>query len=193
MVQQERQNLAIIDSPYGGDATESCGGSWFLNLYSALSSSSTTSAASSSATGQCIAEGTTDRALNQASYTDDAMTPSTCQSLCMGYMFAGVEYSAQCCCGFSFENGANGDTVDKESCNYPCGGRAQLNSSPLFGIPVCSPGNDSLPCGGYDYINLYSALWSSTTSSASSNPAGQCIAEGAGIFVSGVNRGQFYR
>ncbi|KAJ3969097.1 glycoside hydrolase family 71 protein [Lentinula raphanica] len=126
----------------GGDSSQTCGGSYFLNLYakagtivssSTSSTSSTTTKASTTATTTktsttsstssttktstsstssasstantssfsyvgCVAEGTTGtrRALTGANYTDSAMTPAKCESLCAAYTYAGTEYSYQC-------------------------------------------------------------------------------------------------
>src|SRR5436190_19567138 len=55
---------------------------------------------SSNATVDLCSEGTNNRALPSASYTDNAaMTDESCIAYCngKGYIYVGVEYSSQCC------------------------------------------------------------------------------------------------
>lgn len=68
--------------------SEKCGSAYHLSIYKAVSSSPTTWS-----NYGCVAEGTTGtrRALIEASYDQTNMTPATCQTLCLGYNFAGVE------------------------------------------------------------------------------------------------------
>ncbi|KAJ3994580.1 glycosyl hydrolase family 71-domain-containing protein [Lentinula boryana] len=196
----------------GGDSSQTCGGSYYLNLYSksgVTSSSSTTSSTSTTTTTKttssttstsasasstssstsfsyvgCVAEGTTGtrRALTGASYTDSAMTPAKCETLCAGYTYAGTEYSTQCYCGNTItNNGATGSVVASSNCNYKCAG------------------DSSQACGGSYYLSLYSkassnspittstsstatsastASAASSTSTSTSFSAVGCVAEG---------------
>ncbi|KIK68677.1 glycoside hydrolase family 71 protein [Collybiopsis luxurians FD-317 M1] len=110
----------------------------------------------------CVAEGNTGtrRALTGASFTDKAMTPAKCQTLCAGYKYAGTEYSTQCYCGNSLQNnGATGLVKDSSNCNYKCGG------------------DSSQFCGGVYFLSLYATSTTSTTAAASFKSLG-CVAEG---------------
>ncbi|KAF5341506.1 hypothetical protein D9757_014259 [Collybiopsis confluens] len=139
-----------------GDSSQSCGGSYFLSVYS--TSMSTLPAPGSFKSLGCVAEGTTGarRALTGTSYADSAMTPAICQSLCVGYKYAGTEYGSECkldeisadigvfngCasgyCGDTFtNNGASGIIVASSNCNSKCSG------------------DTSQFCGGSYFLSLY--------------------------------------
>ncbi|KAJ3510263.1 hypothetical protein NLJ89_g4780 [Agrocybe chaxingu] len=148
-----------------GDATQKCGGSWTMNVYtynagtgsssSASSTSTTTTSASTtststttsstpSATGWtsygCVAEGTTGsrRALTGNSYSRTDMTPQLCQGLCSDYQYAGVEYGIQCYCGNSLtNNGATGTLISSNSCSNNCGGDASQKCGVAWNSAGC--------------------------------------------------------
>ncbi|WWD21023.1 hypothetical protein CI109_105504 [Kwoniella shandongensis] len=90
------------------------------------------------ATGACIAEGSTGRALTGPHTSSSSMTPATCTNFCssQGYAIAGVEYGSECWCGNVLSSGAS---LSKTStrCNVKCSGASDLT------------------CGGPASLNLY--------------------------------------
>ncbi|GHJ85743.1 hypothetical protein NliqN6_2145 [Naganishia liquefaciens] len=74
---------------------------------------------------ECMAEGTTGRALTGSTYLSDAMTIELCITYCNsnGFPLAGLEYSTECYCGTEYSNGA--DPSISSSCDMPCSGNEQ--------------------------------------------------------------------
>ena len=113
------------------------------------------------ASSDCIAEGTSGRALPDASFADSNMTPAKCMSFCGSkqYQYAGVEYGTECYCSGSLQNGASLDR--KAQCSMTCGG------------------NPSIICGGPGALNLFvnpsigNGLTQAAASSASAASAAQ--------------------
>jgi len=74
----------------------------------------------------CANEGTGGRALAKDATASSTMTTNMCQDYCTGkgYPLSGVEYSTECYCGNTLENGSTigGST----SCNMQCGGAPNL-------------------------------------------------------------------
>ena len=74
----------------------------------------------------CANEGTGGRALAKGSTASSTMTTIVCQDYCTGkgYPLSGIEYSTECYCGNSLENGSTigGSTA----CTMPCGGASNL-------------------------------------------------------------------
>ena len=70
----------------------------------------------------CVNDGLS-RALTGYSVTTGSMTVSTCLSTCAshGYIYAGIEFGAQCFCGNSLQNGL-GTSISSSACNVPCNG-----------------------------------------------------------------------
>lgn len=129
-----------------GNQLEYCGGSDRLNVYSLVSSSSTTSTPSPSATTAatvypslgCYSEATNSRALNSANdidYSATGMTVEKCGTFCQGYTFFGVEYGGECYCGNALQPGSVSEPDSQ--CYIPC------------------DGNPSEICGGPDRLNVY--------------------------------------
>lgn len=88
-----------------GDSSQKCGGGWFLSVFKASTGGSTTTTSTKTSTTPtptpatwnnygCVLEGTTGtrRSLTGASFTLTTMTPTVCQGLCAGYLYAGTEY-----------------------------------------------------------------------------------------------------
>ena len=103
-----------------GAASETCGGSWALSLYttgastgivSALPSNSTSIPAGWTASGcrQDLVDH--ERTLTVDAFTSDAMTLAMCVEHCAvrGHTIAGVEYARECYCGSAFANGGGAD------------------------------------------------------------------------------------
>lgn len=85
----------------------------------------------------CANEGTTGRALTKDVMADKALTPALCQDYCTskGHPLSGMEYSVECYCGSTLENGSTigGSTA----CVMPCGG------------------NPDFTCGGPGALSVY--------------------------------------
>ncbi|KAF9456639.1 glycosyl hydrolase family 71-domain-containing protein [Collybia nuda] len=146
-----------------GNSSDTCGAGNRISLYSAIGvkPSTTPSPTSPSSTAPtptlvpapagsaysyygCVAEGTfgSRRALTGPSFSQNNMTPQTCQSLCTGYQFAGVEYGLQCFCGNSLRNnGATGAVIDSDSCGVPCAGDPSKKCGGSWTLSVYSKGS----------------------------------------------------
>lgn len=74
----------------------------------------------------CANEPSGGRALSKASFANSTMTPTLCQDYCTtkGYPLSGTEYSTECYCGTTIENGSTlgGST----QCVMACGGNPDL-------------------------------------------------------------------
>jgi WSC domain len=129
--------------PCTGNTTEACGGPNRLNLFW----SGTTGPQTNPGPGLwnfvgCYAEGTTGRALPNGVGTTGgsaALTVSLCTSACQtaGYVLAGVEYSGECYCANTVQNGGILAPDGLTGCNMLCNG------------------NKSEFCGGGGRLNLY--------------------------------------
>lgn len=88
----------------------------------------------------CWLQGSTPgRALTDAFFEDDHMTPHACSQLCSNYTLFGLEYGSQCECGNYIIPG-RAFPVDKERCQIPCSG------------------NSSISCGGSGTLYIYQQL-----------------------------------
>lgn len=111
----------------------------------------------------CWLEGSTRRALQDAWFEDDNMTPLMCSQLCGNYTLFGLEYGGQCTCGNNIIPGRAFPVADS-SCTIPCAG------------------NSSLSCGGSGAFYIYQQLPppppppSGLFSNVSFTPGG-CLAE----------------
>ncbi|OCH94040.1 WSC-domain-containing protein [Obba rivulosa] len=74
----------------------------------------------------CIAEGTNGRALTGASTTSPNMTRALCAEFCdsKGFSIAGAEFSDECYCDNTFQNGASNTTVTWSECSNKCAGNS---------------------------------------------------------------------
>ncbi|XP_067937140.1 xylosyltransferase oxt-like [Watersipora subatra] len=75
-----------------------------------------------------------------ASSTDNS--PIYCRNLCLasGYRYAGVQYGVECFCGNTY---GKYEKLDESNCGHPC------------------PSNDTLICGGFNAMNIYSTGYGS--------------------------------
>jgi hypothetical protein len=134
-----------------GDATETCGGSNRLNLYSfgidtlpfstSLPTSTSTSTLATSVTHSTSASPTISNWSFAGCYVDSVnkrtlsvpfqlppaagdMTIEACTALCKaeGYKIAGVEYGAECFCDNAFRNGGLPETDSITKCDMACSG-----------------------------------------------------------------------
>lgn len=94
-----------------------------------ITSSSTTSSTTAVPTGGyqylgCANEGTNGRALAKDATASATLTVESCQQYCTskGYPLSGMEYSTECYCGSTLENGAT--VGGSTQCTMPCGGNA---------------------------------------------------------------------
>ncbi|KAK7924877.1 WSC domain-containing protein [Apiospora marii] len=141
------------NTPCDGNKTETCGGAGFLSLYTNPKNNGpqpNTGVPGWNSIG-CYSEGTNGRTLTYQANTGNANSALTCTAACAaaGYTLAGTEYSGQCFCGNSFQNGGAPAT---SGCSMLCSG------------------NQTEICGGPDRLNVYSssgaALPSGTTTTA---------------------------
>lgn len=107
----------------------------------------------------CYREGINGRALANKQFSMPDMTVDSCQSLCEGERFYGVEYGTECYCGTILGNGAY--QVPDSACNVPCGG------------------NLSQTCGGGNLLSLYKNNFTSQRPRYDYQNVG-CYAEPAG-------------
>jgi hypothetical protein len=146
--------------PCVGNAAQTCGGDWALNLYAFDQPTTTTSSAGPAPTGptvQFIADGcytdtVANRVLTGAQFADDSMTVDKCQAVCSNFEIFGVEYGRECYCG----NTLNGSTKrDSSECSFPCAG------------------DDTQKCGAGDRLSIYRKTIvqpSSSATTSSSSP-----------------------
>lgn len=118
-----------------GDASETCGGSWRIQLYQGPPPTATypagwqlVDACATDTPGRVLVG---DRMWDRG---DNA--PASCMELCAanGYTWAGVEHANECHCGTGYDSVGSAPTTD---CPYSC------------------PGNVGLTCGGDWRIQLY--------------------------------------
>lgn len=107
----------------------------------------------------CANEPSGGRALSKASFANSTMTPTLCQDYCTtkGYPLSGAEYSTECYCSTTLENGST------------IGGSTQC-------VMACG-GNPDLVCGGPSALSV----WNNTAIVLSRAPK---IVEGVDGYVS---------
>ncbi|KAG8773868.1 hypothetical protein FRC16_005274, partial [Serendipita sp. 398] len=83
------------------------------------------------------------------------MTPEKCQAACQAanYVFAGVEYGAECYCG-AYLNPVASPATDGR-CNMPCGGDATQSCGGPNGIFVYQRGEPEQPPAGPSVLQTY--------------------------------------
>ncbi|KAK7969552.1 WSC domain-containing protein [Apiospora saccharicola] len=128
------------NTPCDGNKTETCGGAGFLSLYTNPKNAGpqpNLGVPGWKSMG-CYAEGTNGRTLTYQANTGNSNSALTCTAACgaAGYTLAGTEYSGQCFCGNSFQNGGAPAT---SGCSMLCSG------------------NQTEICGGPDRLNVYSS------------------------------------
>ena len=90
----------------------------------------------------CFTDSVAARTLGHVGITDGGpsnMTPENCMNACFsqGYVYAGVEYSAECWCDNELRNGGGPAPDGEAQCTMPCNGDPEQM------------------CGGPDRLNLY--------------------------------------
>jgi hypothetical protein len=102
--------LEDCNMPCAGDASEYCGAGNRLELY--MDPDATGGAPEQPAAAGdfvwlgCQTEATASRALSEAATADDAMTNDLCAEFCAGYEYFGTEYSRECYCGNTLNEGS---------------------------------------------------------------------------------------
>jgi hypothetical protein len=133
-----------------GNETEMCGGSNQLDVYFYAPSGSTPTAAPTPtfpanwSLAGCYSDDVYARTLGnrvQIIGGDGEMTPEGCVTACnaAGFLIAGVEYSDECYCDNSLQNGGTTATDGYAQCTMTCDGNPQET------------------CGGSDRLNLYAS------------------------------------
>ncbi|KAL1413684.1 hypothetical protein Q8F55_001463 [Vanrija albida] len=118
-VSDSQCQIACANNP-----NENCGGRGTLDLfYNAGKVPTDPTPKGWTATG-CRTEATNTRALSGYSFTADNMTWPSCLDTCQakGFQLAGVEWSRECYCGNSYNNGSV--PAPATDCNMPCAGDA---------------------------------------------------------------------
>jgi len=128
-----------------GSSTEICGGSSRISVYvlssynssSVTTSTSPTAATSSAATVSsavslptvgaysyvgCQSDLVAKRTLSSKNTQSSTLTLEGCSTFCAGYVYFGVEYSAECYCGNTLMNTSTLTTDGR--CNMKCNGNA---------------------------------------------------------------------
>ncbi|KAF9559027.1 hypothetical protein CPC08DRAFT_763569 [Agrocybe pediades] len=123
-------------STCGGDPSQKCGGSWTMNVYTKVVSSSWSSAG-------CYVDAST-RMLRGSGTTITGMTIDKCISVCSsgGYSMAATEYGRECYCGNQlYKEGGGGNPASAAQCNVPCeGNTAQICGGSWRGNLYLKPG-----------------------------------------------------
>jgi glucan endo-1,3-alpha-glucosidase len=106
----------------GGDASTTCGGSWTLNVYTQVPSTSPTAWTSAG----CYVDASTRMLRVSATLSQAGLTTELCISTCTqgGFTMAGTENGNQCFCGSQIYqvSGAGVSTASSE-CSSACNGK----------------------------------------------------------------------
>jgi hypothetical protein len=128
------------NAPCTGDASQTCGGSSRMQIYSGPSW--TGLPAGWALAYACAVDDPSQRIFGLASAQSQSNynTPAACASLCaaQGFTLAGVEYTNECFCGTGYVNGVAPTSAPASNCNMPCSGDANQM------------------CGGNSRIQVYS-------------------------------------
>ena len=125
----------------------------------------------------CYSEATNERALSglENPISSTAVTIEACAVACAGYNYFGAEYSSQCYCGDTINNGSvlvDGSTPAQTQCDMTCSGNA------------------SEYCGGPDRLNMYRYSGAPVVASIPSGPVTVTNVTGAsylGCYSEGTN------
>ena len=155
------------NSPTG--TQQICGGPNLLSVYNNTLSTATFTAPGAGATPDaagvyvgCYSEATSGRTLSAASTTSLNMTLEYCRTFCSagGYAYAGSEYSDECYCGNTFDNGGT-LLASNASCSMLCAGdNMQTCGGPnrlsVFSVPAlqCPVDNGTNVTVGADTFQL---------------------------------------
>jgi hypothetical protein len=155
---------AGCNMPCNGDSGKTCGGSNRLSLFGLGGASpnptSTSTAPTSTPTGWsllgCYTDSVAARSLPAGGNVPGgagAMTNELCQASCKssGYTLAGTEYSGECYCGNTLENGGAEAPDGDAGCNMAC------------------YGDENEICGGSNRLSLYS-YYAGPASTTSTGP-----------------------
>ncbi|PWN19324.1 WSC-domain-containing protein [Microstroma glucosiphilum] len=116
--------------PCGGNSTETCGGSWLLNVTrnADIDVPDAGALGSSYNTTGCYAESTNGRIFSSYSFTSPTMTVGLCASTCSGkgYAYSGTEYATECYCS------SWAPVTKSTACTMACGGNS---------AQICGGGN----------------------------------------------------
>ncbi|KAH7126789.1 hypothetical protein B0J11DRAFT_526490 [Dendryphion nanum] len=132
-----------------GNATEYCGGSNRLNLYTSRQAPITWNPLG------CYTDNVNgQRALSTRLFPPGDLTTESCLAACFnaGYKLAGTEYADECYCGNSFVNGAGPAPDGNTYCNMPC------------------KGNQQETCGGPNRLSAYQYVGDGISSSSTVVP-----------------------
>lgn len=128
------------DNRCGGDNTQFCGSSGFMDVFDIKDFDAGETSSSASYKG-CFQDTSNPRGLSSYVWSSDSMTKEACRSSCkeLGpYTLAGVQNGNQCYCGNAW---AAGKILPDSSCSTPC------------------KGNTTTTCGG----SMTSAVYNTTT------------------------------
>jgi hypothetical protein len=148
---QPASDPATCNMPCSGDATEACGGSNLLTVYTDSSYPVVNPGPAGWKSLECYTDGVSARTLPiNAGHLggDSGLTVALCAQACSGYAYFGVEYAGECYCGNSILNG--GASALPSGCDMPC------------------KGNPGEFCGGSNRLNLYQSLTTTPTPPPSS-------------------------
>ncbi|CAO1598181.1 hypothetical protein XANCAGTX0491_001951 [Xanthoria calcicola] len=182
-----------VDATHTYVAPANAGGAPSSGSTASASGSSTSSAVSSSPSSSfayrgCYSEGTSGRALSDASTVSNTMTVEKCAAFCQAYTYMGIEYSSECYCGNTIGTGAA--PITDGSCSMTCGGdQTEICGGPsrlsFYQRSASSPGSSSAS-GISTRTSSTSSASSSSTSSIISVPASVSIYVGVGTTVVSV-------
>ncbi|KAI4228127.1 MAG: hypothetical protein L6R36_001907, partial [Xanthoria steineri] len=182
-----------VDATHTYVAPGNAGGAPSSGSTASASGSSTSSALSSSPSSSfayrgCYSEGTSGRALSDASTVSSTMTVEKCAAFCQGYTYMGIEYGSECYCGNTIGVGAA--PVTDGSCSMTCGGdQTEICGGPsrlsFYQRSASSPGSSSAS-GISTRTSSTSSTSSSSTSSIISLPASVSTYIGVGTTVVSV-------
>lgn len=167
-------------TPCLGDSTKTCGGGWAVYIYqytttsgptttssvsTTTTSTSTTTTASAAPTWTslgCYADQNV-RTLSGPSFTNTAMTPAMCESLCAGYTYAGVEFGQECYCGSSLTS-----SQSSTACTSTCGGDSSKICGGAWAINIYQAPSGTPTGGGGGGGSSTGAFWSNSASNSAS-------------------------
>ncbi|KAJ7777620.1 glycosyl hydrolase family 71-domain-containing protein [Mycena maculata] len=150
--------------------TGTCGGFYYIDIYSTPTTTATTTASASTASTTtvgsvpwsalgCYTDSGSARALSYTGPSSASNSISSCLSTCsgLGYIYGGVEYGTECYCGSSLASSSVASSSG--NCDYAC------------------PSGDGT-CGGFYYINVYEAASGLTGTSTTTTTAASTTSTG---------------
>ena len=127
---------AQCSMPCAGDARQTCGGSWAIELYTGPAAVETLPDGWSLVSACAVDDGSRVIENDSVSILEDN-TPATCIASCVagGFGYAGVEYGDECHCGTGFDAK---EVAPPSDCNMPCAGNVGLTCGGSWRIQVYS-------------------------------------------------------